>query len=219
MSRRFTLLRGQNGEPLSIDDVRSRLAQQRANGHVNHVTEEEEEIMIGALIRAHSIDPTASASDSDGYTTATANDGYSTANTGANDSFVSGYDSPRPFGSSSYLRSATKSLVSANPPKRKVTISNASASARDTPKHTGPLAFDASATGASKSAGTGSISFDTYLSNSSFSPAQIRRASLALQDAIQEFEEDEEDERILAPRSGPRKGGPQEHDLVSSTPL
>ncbi|CAE6503751.1 unnamed protein product [Rhizoctonia solani] len=170
LSRRFTLLRGQNGEPLSIDDVRTRLAHQRANGHVNQVTEEEEEIMIDALIRAHSIDPTASASDSDGYTTATANDGYSTANTNTNDSY-SGYDSSRSYGG--YTRGkATPSKQSNN-----------------------------------------DVSFDTYLSNSlsnsSFSPAQIRRASLALQDAIQEYEEEEEDEKILAPR----KGDPQrEHD-------
>ncbi|ELU44631.1 Bestrophin domain-containing protein [Rhizoctonia solani AG-1 IA] len=192
LSRRFTLLRGQNGEPLSIDDVRTRLANQRANGHVNQVTEEEEEIMIDALIRAHSIDPSAaSASDSDGYTTATANDGYSTANTNTNDSY-SGYDSPQSY--RGYVRPAARSMVSANPPpKRKVTLSTPSVPARD-----GPM-FDAKQGNGDVVNGT---QFDTYLSNSSFSPAQIRRASLALQDAIQEYEEEEEDEKILAPRRG-----------------
>ncbi|CAE6515567.1 unnamed protein product [Rhizoctonia solani] len=186
LSRRFTLLRGQNGEPLSIDDVRTRLAHQRATGHVNHVTEEEEEIMIDALIRAHSIDPTASPSDSDGYTTATANDGYSTANTNTNDSY-SGYDSSHSYGG--YARNMT-----ANPPKRKVTLSSASAREMlDVPKQ-----------------GDSGISFGTYLSGS-FSPAQVRRASLALQDAIQEYEEEEEeDEKILAPRKGDQQ---REHDL------
>ncbi|CAE6507959.1 unnamed protein product [Rhizoctonia solani] len=196
LSRRFTLLRGQNGEPLSIDDVRTRLAQQRANGHVNHVTEEEEEIMIDALMRAHSIDPTASASDSDGYTTATANDGYSTANTNTNDSYASGYDS-----SHSYGGYASRN-ISNPPPKRKVTLSTASA--RDmfeSPKQgNGSLA--------------NGVSFDTYLTNSlsssAFSPAQIRRASLALQDAIQEYDEEEEDEKILAPRKGDQQQ--REHD-------
>ncbi|CAE7078938.1 unnamed protein product [Rhizoctonia solani] len=173
LSRRFTLLRGQNGEPLSIDDVRTRLAHQRANNHVNHVTEEEEEIMIDALIRAHSIDPTASASDSDGYTTATANDGYSTAHTNTNDSY-SGYDSSHSYG----YRSMTAN------------------SKFDSPKDSG-------------------ISFDTYLSNSSFSPAQIRRASLALQDAIQEYDEEEEDEKILAPR----KGDQREHEHAGDSPV
>ncbi|KAG8763058.1 hypothetical protein FRC11_006252, partial [Ceratobasidium sp. 423] len=183
LSRRFTLLRGQNGEPLSIDDVRTRLAHQRATGHVNHVTEEEEEIMIDALIRAHSIDPTASPSDSDGYTTATANDGYSTANTNTNDSY-SGYDSSHSYGG--YARNM------ASPPKRKLTLSSASAREMLDVKQ-----------------GDSGISFGTYLA-SSFSPAQIRRASLALQDAIQEYEEEEEeDEKILAPRKGDQQ---REHD-------
>ncbi|KAJ1310337.1 hypothetical protein OPQ81_007076 [Rhizoctonia solani] len=191
LSRRFTLLRGQNGEPLSIDDVRTRLAHQRANGHVNHVTEEEEEIMIDALIRAHSIDPTASASDSDGYTTATANDGYSTANTNTNDSYASGYDSPQSYGGYRPRNMSTS---------RKGTLSTSS----------GRETYDSTKQGNGDSLANG-ISFDTYLSNSSFSPAQIRRASLALQDAIQEFEEEEEeDEKILAPRKGDQQQ--REHD-------
>ncbi|CAE6407955.1 unnamed protein product [Rhizoctonia solani] len=200
LSRRFTLLRGQNGEPLSIDDVRTRLANQRANGHVNQVTEEEQEIMIDALIRAHSIDPSvASASDSEGYTTATANDGYSTANTNTNDSY-SGYDSPQSY--RGYVRPTARSMVSTNPPpKRKVTLSTASVPARD-----GPM-FDRKQ--GNGDTGNG-LSFDTYLSNSSFSPAQVRRASLALQDAIQEYDEEEEDEKILAPRKGDQQQ--REHD-------
>ncbi|QRW14770.1 proteophosphoglycan 5 [Ceratobasidium sp. AG-Ba] len=234
LSRRFTLLRGQNGEPLSIEDVRSRLAQQRANGHENHVTEEEEEIMIDALIRAHSIDPTASASDSDqGYVTANGNDS----------TFGSRYDSselPSPvsassnkrhsnnmFGSSrvrdqqNYIRSTTKSSASAGRAPRKTALSTASAPASSLRKRNDLPALedptdddegdqtDASASHAVPSPGQGSVTFDTYLSNSTFSPAQIRRASLALQDVIQEFEEGEEDEKILAPRSGPFNGGNQ----------
>ncbi|KAG9104934.1 hypothetical protein FRC06_005001 [Ceratobasidium sp. 370] len=241
LSRRFTLLRGQNGEPLSIEDVRSRLALQRANGHENHVTEEEEEIMIDALIRAHSIDPTASASDSD--------QGYVTAN-GNESTFGGRYDSselPSPVSSSSkrhsnnmfgsgrvrdqsFIRSATKSNASAaTAPKRssrKITLSTASAPAHETQRRRNdPLALelptddegdqtDVSNSHAVSSPGQGSVTFDTYLSNSTFSPAQIRRASLALQDVIQEFEEDEEDEKILAPRSGPFNGANQSEPLL-----
>lgn len=144
--------------------------------------------MIDALIRAHSIDPTASASDSDGYTTATANDGYSTANTNTNDSY-SGYDSSHSYG----YRPPARNVV--NPPKRKPV---ASREMFDSPKGNGE---------------SSNISFDTYLSNSSFSPAQIRRASLALQDAIQEYDEEEEDEKILAPRKGDTHQ--RDHDSVS----
>ncbi|KAG8748003.1 hypothetical protein FRC10_009755 [Ceratobasidium sp. 414] len=242
LSRRFTLLRSQNGEPLSIEAVRSRLALQRANGHENHVTEEEEEIMIDALIRAHSIDPTASPSDSD--------QGYVTAN-GNESTFGGRYDSselPSPVSSSSkrhsnnmfgsgrvrdqnYIRGATKSNASAAAaPKRsprKVTLSTASAPVHETQRRRNdPPALelptdddegdqtDVSNLHAVSSPGQGSVTFDTYLSHSTFSPAQIRRASLALQDVIQEFEEgEEEDEKILAPRSGPLNGANQVEPL------
>ncbi|KAG8693876.1 hypothetical protein FRC08_008834, partial [Ceratobasidium sp. 394] len=242
LSRRFTLLRGQNGEPLSIEDVRSRLALQRANGHENHVTEEEEEIMIDALIRAHSIDPTASASDSD--------QGYVTAN-GNESTFGGRYDSselPSPVSPSSkrhsnnmfgsgrvrdqtYIRNATKSNASAaTTPKRsqrKPTLSTASAPAHDMQRRRNdPLALelptdddegdqtDASNSHAVSSPAQASVTFDPYFSNSPFSPAQIRRASLALQEVIQEFEEGEEDEKILAPRlNGANQGEPlQDHE-------
>lgn len=199
LSRRFTLLRGQNGEPLSIDDVRSRLAQQRANGHTNQVTEEEEQIMIDALIRAHSIDPTAtSGSDSEGYTTATANEHPSEPASPASKRHSNNMFGSARFRDQSYIRSATRSH--ADPPPshlttgpRKTTVSTPSA-----PVHL-------------PTASAEDFSFDAYLSDSQLSPAQIQRASLALQDAvIQEFDEEgEEDEQILAPRSGPLAGGHQ----------
>ncbi|KAG8678891.1 hypothetical protein FRC09_019442, partial [Ceratobasidium sp. 395] len=205
--------------------------------------------MIDALIRAHNIDPTASASDSD--------QGYVTAN-GNESTFGGRYDSselPSPVSSSSkrhsnnmfgsgrvrdqsYIRSATKSnaSVTAAPKRssRKITLSTPSAPARDAQRRRNdPPALelptdddegdqtDASNSHAVSSPGQGSVTFDTYLSNSAFSPAQIRRASLALQDAIQEFEEgeeDEEDEKILAPRSGPLNGANQSEALHDHEP-
>lgn len=49
LSRRFSLLRNQNGEPLPLDSVRNRLAEQRAKGAEIQISEEEEDIMIEAL--------------------------------------------------------------------------------------------------------------------------------------------------------------------------
>ncbi|KAF8334281.1 uncharacterized protein EI90DRAFT_3121608 [Cantharellus anzutake] len=49
LSRRFTILRNSSGEPLSPAQVRSRLAEQRLRGLANHITEEEEDMMIEAL--------------------------------------------------------------------------------------------------------------------------------------------------------------------------
>ncbi|KAF8610822.1 hypothetical protein BDV93DRAFT_601779 [Ceratobasidium sp. AG-I] len=199
LSRRFTLLRGQNGEPLSIDDVRSRLAQQRANGHANQVTEEEEQIMIDALIRAHSIDPTAtSGSDSEGYTTATANEHPSEPASPASKRHSNNMFGSARFRDQSYIRSATRSH--ADPPPSHLTVAGPRKTALSTPS--APVNLPATP--------VEDFSFDAYLSDSQLSPAQIRRASLALQDAIQEFDEEgEEDEQILAPRSGPLAVAPQ----------
>lgn len=156
--------------------------------------------MIDALIRAHSIDPTAttSGSDSEGYTTATANEHPSEPASPASKRHSNNMFGSARFKDQSYIRSATRSH--ADPPPshlalvgpRKTTLSTPSA-----PVHL-------------PGAPTEDFSFDAYLSDSQLSPAQIRRASLALQDAIQEFDEEgEEDEQILAPRSGPLAGGPQ----------
>ncbi|KAF9518183.1 hypothetical protein BS47DRAFT_324130 [Hydnum rufescens UP504] len=49
LSRRFTILRNSSGEPLSAAQVRTRLAEQRLKGLENHITEEEEDLMIMAL--------------------------------------------------------------------------------------------------------------------------------------------------------------------------
>ncbi|GJJ11942.1 hypothetical protein Clacol_006180 [Clathrus columnatus] len=49
LSRRFTLLRNSNGDPISLDNVRSRFAEQRARGEEIQITEEEEDIIVQAL--------------------------------------------------------------------------------------------------------------------------------------------------------------------------
>ncbi|KIJ30301.1 hypothetical protein M422DRAFT_71022 [Sphaerobolus stellatus SS14] len=49
LSRRFTLLRDSNGDPVSIEDVRTKFAEQRAKGADNHITEEEEDMIVEEL--------------------------------------------------------------------------------------------------------------------------------------------------------------------------
>jgi serine/arginine repetitive matrix protein 2 len=49
LSRRFTLLRNSNGEPLSLNDMRSKFAEQRARGAENQISEEEEDMIVQAL--------------------------------------------------------------------------------------------------------------------------------------------------------------------------
>ncbi|KAG5647136.1 hypothetical protein DXG03_001091 [Asterophora parasitica] len=49
LSRRFSLLRSSSGEPVALDVLRSRLADQRARGAANHISEEEEEMIFDTL--------------------------------------------------------------------------------------------------------------------------------------------------------------------------
>ncbi|KAI5124490.1 hypothetical protein M0805_003017 [Coniferiporia weirii] len=55
LTKRFTLLRSSTGNPVSLDDLRTRFAQQRANGAENQISEEEEVMLLDMLsrIRAH----------------------------------------------------------------------------------------------------------------------------------------------------------------------
>ncbi|KAF8579495.1 hypothetical protein K439DRAFT_385263 [Ramaria rubella] len=49
LSRRFTLLRNSNGDPVSLDDMRSKFAEQRALGAEHQISEEEEDMIVQAL--------------------------------------------------------------------------------------------------------------------------------------------------------------------------
>jgi len=49
LTRRFTVLRSEDGEPVGLDYLRARLAEQRARGAPNQVSEEEESMILEAL--------------------------------------------------------------------------------------------------------------------------------------------------------------------------
>ncbi|RDB24281.1 hypothetical protein Hypma_008730 [Hypsizygus marmoreus] len=49
LSRRFSLLRSPTGEPVGLDVLRSRIAEQRARGAENHISEDEEEMILNTL--------------------------------------------------------------------------------------------------------------------------------------------------------------------------
>lgn len=53
LARRFTLLRSEDGEPVGLDHLRARFAEQRARGAPNQVSEEEESMILEALGRMH----------------------------------------------------------------------------------------------------------------------------------------------------------------------
>ncbi|KAG1754462.1 hypothetical protein EDB19DRAFT_1844377 [Suillus lakei] len=51
LTRRFTLLRSSSGDPLTLDDLRSKFAEQRACGVPNQISEEEEDMILETLGR------------------------------------------------------------------------------------------------------------------------------------------------------------------------
>ncbi|RPD59152.1 hypothetical protein L226DRAFT_536163 [Lentinus tigrinus ALCF2SS1-7] len=53
LTRRFSVLRNSSGEPLGLDELKSKFAEQRARGLQNQVTEEEEDMILEALGRFH----------------------------------------------------------------------------------------------------------------------------------------------------------------------
>jgi serine/arginine repetitive matrix protein 2 len=51
LTRRFTLLRSYNGDPVGLQELKSKFAEQRARGALNQVSEEEEGMILEALGR------------------------------------------------------------------------------------------------------------------------------------------------------------------------
>ncbi|KAF9646271.1 hypothetical protein BDM02DRAFT_3130507 [Thelephora ganbajun] len=53
LTRRFTLLRSEDGEPVGLEHLKARFAEQRARGTLNQVSQEEESMILEALGRMH----------------------------------------------------------------------------------------------------------------------------------------------------------------------
>ena len=53
LTRRFSVLRNSSGEPIRLDELKNKFAEQRARGSQNQVTEEEEDMILEALGRFH----------------------------------------------------------------------------------------------------------------------------------------------------------------------
>ncbi|KAF8911121.1 hypothetical protein CPB84DRAFT_1763367 [Gymnopilus junonius] len=242
LSRRFSLLRSSTGDPLSIEHLRTRLADQRARGDQNHITEEEEDMLLETLGRLRSrTGPSPSASqeqvvgDEEGSgnsirTTATSSTTSTTSSPSvrstkrySNNLFGSG----RLRAEHNYLRSVASSkgsssstrTVSLTPTEASVATTRdfSSASLRPvTPESSNPPSSAPSSPNEKdivQSAPTippapfgdntsQAVSVAEYRLQKTLAPAVLKRASLALEQAIKEIEDEVEDE-ILLPRSVP----------------
>ncbi|KAJ7219133.1 hypothetical protein GGX14DRAFT_590195 [Mycena pura] len=212
LSRRFTLLSATTKESVSVDALKSRLADQRARGAEIQISEEEEDMLIESL----GLRPTVKSEGEDEYPSSTSARSAKSLGSSSNTSVSSKRYSNNLFGSGrfrdyTYMRSVSS-------------VQNKTASARTTDlsrTHTAShesLGPDTNADSASSSPeplavrsaplfpqapyGGQPFSVTEYRLSKTLGPSGLRRASMALEEAIKAIEEEAEDEIVL-PRSAP----------------
>ncbi len=225
LSRRFTFLRATSGVPLSLDDLKSKLAAQRARGAENYLSEEETDMFLQTLGRMRS-KPSASSTSSDSThspargslrsmdtTTSSITSASGSTKRYSNNMFGSGK-----FRDHSYLRSVARERAGkGSAGKRGVAHSSTSSrtyNASDTSIPEEPTLTDTelsahdSDTTALASGVESSVSELEQSIVKTFQSGHLRRASMALEEVIREFEEKVDgdgdgdgDDQILIPRS------------------
>lgn len=257
LSRRFSLLRTPAGDPVTIDDLRSKFAEQRAKGAENTISEEEEDMLLETIGKwrgrnsgsHHSQDQSGDSSftaTSDGGNTEESGSNSSTTvkltgkGGGSSSASTSTTSSPSKskrysnnlFGSGrlrdyTYLRGVASSRNSGGASSKAGSItqsedSNASPRPAATSSITDALVSSSHPTGSSMDEPTTSLngandqasvrsvsslvhegsSSAEYRLQKTLGPTGLMRASAALEDVIQEIEDEVEDE-IVMPRSPP----------------
>ncbi|KAK0210577.1 hypothetical protein DFS33DRAFT_1483647 [Desarmillaria ectypa] len=223
LSRRFSLLRSSSGAPLSADALRSKLAEQRARGLENQVTEEEEDMILESLGLGRSRPSTPAKSQeqaSDGsarqssHSSTTIGSSYSpssSSRTGSikrysNNLFGSGklrdYTYIRTAHNKSHSRAQT-SMSSAEMSYKSIPFSEGVQSSTppdissDQPQiHSAPLLAPTPYNEQIPESPDMALSW-------SLGASAYKRASMALQQAISEMEEEEPEDEIVLPRLAP----------------
>ncbi|KAG5728310.1 hypothetical protein E4T56_gene19195 [Termitomyces sp. T112] len=225
LSRRFSLLRSSSGEPVGLDVLRDRLADQRKRGAATQISEEEEDLIFDTL---HSFRSGSPAPAEENVNTNSVRESSSTMQSSL--SSTSSTRSTRRysnnlFGSSlfndyNYVRSVTKNRTSSTPTKsscRRDTTSTDSIRP-STPESTGRTSgssvhsqqnsIESEVRSAPLMAPYGEqqqhlVSVAEYRISKALGPSVLKRASMALEAAIKEFEEEAEDEILMPRRSTP----------------
>ncbi|KAJ7273564.1 hypothetical protein B0H12DRAFT_1090007 [Mycena haematopus] len=215
LSRRFTLLGAASRESLSVDALRSRLADQRTRGAENQISEEEEDMIIETL----GLRQTVRSDAEDEYSSVSARSAVSLGSSNA--SISSKRYSNNLFGSGrfrdySYMRSVSQAKTASmrtSDSSRAHTASYADSMRPVTPDANAspsPSPSSSPEALAVRSAplippapfGGQPLSVAEYRLSKTLGPSVLRRASLALEEAIKAIEEEAEDE-IVMPRSPP----------------
>lgn len=226
LSRRFTVLRAASGDPVSLDDLKSRLADQRARGAENYLSEEETDMFLQTLGRIRS-KPSASSTSSDSThspargsirstetTTSSVTSTPSSTKRYSNNMFGSGK-----FRDHTYLRSVAKERAGKGGAGKR-SGANSSTSARfykasdtsipeeATQTDSEPSTHDSDTTPLASGVEESSASELEQGIVKTFQRGHLKRASLALDEVIREFEEKVDgdgdgdgDDKILIPRS------------------
>ncbi|KDR81794.1 hypothetical protein GALMADRAFT_239997 [Galerina marginata CBS 339.88] len=241
LSRRFSLLRSSTGDPVSLDLLRTRLANQRERGAQNQISEEEEDMLLetlGRLRSRNSPSPSPGASQEhvvegeDGIRNSVRSTGTSTSSVTSSPSRPSKRYSNNLFGSGrlrdyNYLRSVASSkgsssstrTVSLTPTEASIATTRdvSSSSLRPVTPETSDVSISLPPSPNEKDVVRSAplvppapygdstiqvVSAAEYRLQKTLGPAVLKRASLALEQAIKEIEDEVEDE-ILLPRSVP----------------
>src|SRR5712671_5071753 len=207
LSRRFTLLRAASGDPLSLDDIKAKLAEQRVRGAENHLSEEETAMFLQTLGRIRS-KPSASSTSGDS-SLSTPRESLRSSDT-ATDSIQSNSGSAKRysnnmFGSGkfrdhTYLRSVAKeragkgSASSRRSANSSLSTSGRSYKASDTSIPEDPQTDpEFSAHDSDTTLPSGVKVATSELEQGivkTFQPSHLRRASMALEEVIREIEEE-----------------------------
>jgi hypothetical protein len=226
LSRRFTLLRAASGDPVSLDDLKSKLADQRARGAENHLSEEEADMFLQTLGRMRS-KPSTSSTSGDSTQGPARGSVRSTETTSSSATSTSGSSkrySNNMFGSGkfrdhTYLRSVAKdragkggagkqSAANSSLPSRSGLIYKTSdTSIPEEPTDPEISAHDSDTTPFASGVESSASALEQGIVKT-FKPGHLRRASNALDEVIREFEEKVDgdgdgdgDDKILIPRS------------------
>jgi serine/arginine repetitive matrix protein 2 len=223
LSRRFTLLRAASGDTVTLDHLKSRLAEQRARGAENYLSEEETDMFLQTLGRMRS-KPSASSTSSDSThspargslrstdtTTSSVTSTSSTSKRYSNNMFGSGK-----FRDHTYLRSVAKDRAGKGSAGKR-SAANSSISGRTYKTSDAPIPEESTHTDTESSvhdSDTTALASGVETSTSeleqsivkTFRSGHLQRASMALDEVMRQFEEKVDDDgdgddKILLPRS------------------
>lgn len=193
LSRRFSLLRISSGDQLSWEDLKSKFADQRARGARHQISEEEEDMLLDTLGR---IRPLSNSDKDDQGSQSDSPSKGSVSRRGYNNLFGA---SSR-FRDYNYIRSVTTQR-SAQSISSKTGSSYTESLRPMTPEDSMMASSIQSTPNSSKapSEQTSPLSVAEHQLSKVLGPNGVKRASLALQQAIKEMEEEVEEE-IVMPR-------------------